>query len=155
MASAEPHTPTVAPPDPLGLPERTVFFDGVCNFCDHSVQWLLKHDERQELRFAALQGETAERLRGQLAEFPDEIDTIVFVENLSGGPPTVSTHSRALFAIFAQLDASARLWRVFRFLPEWLLDAAYRSFGRSRYRLFGRRDTCSVPTPEQRTRFLP
>jgi predicted DCC family thiol-disulfide oxidoreductase YuxK len=154
MVSAEIDAESSAPPEPTTLPARTVFFDGVCNFCEGSVQWLLQHDERDRLHFAPLQGTTAAALRQQLPDFPAGIDTIVYVDT-TDCLPAVTSHSRALFQILAQLDAPARRWTVLRFLPAWLLDPAYRAFGRSRYRLFGRRDSCSVPSPEVRARFLP
>ena len=137
-----------------GLPERTLFFDGVCNFCDRRVQWLLANDTAGRLHFSPLQGSTAERLRASFEAFPDDFDSIVYLD-LSGAEPRMVRRSRAVFAILDELDGPARRLRFLRFLPEWLTELGYRAFARVRYRLFGRRDSCMVPTPEQRARFLP
>lgn len=137
-----------------GLPPRTVFFDGVCNFCDRSVQWLLAHDPDGRLHFAPHQGPTAERLRAELPDFPSDLDSIVYLD-ASGPEPRITRRSRAVFAILDELEGTVPRFRVLRVLPEWLADLGYRAFARVRYRIFGRRDTCAVPTPEQRQRFLP
>jgi len=136
------------------LPPRTVFFDGVCNFCDHSVRWLLAHDAEERLHFAPLQGSTAAALQREISAFPREIDTIVYVD-ATGTTPRVSSRSQAIFEILAELDPSARRWRVLRVLPRWFTDLGYRALASSRYRVFGRRDSCMVPSPEVRARFLP
>jgi predicted DCC family thiol-disulfide oxidoreductase YuxK len=136
------------------LPARTIFFDGVCNFCDRSVQWLLAHDTAESFHFAPLQGSTAERLREQLPDFPCDSDSIVYVD-ATGPEPVIAQRSRAVFAILAQLDGKSRRWTVLRVLPEWLSDLGYRAFARLRYRLFGRLDACVLPSPELRARFLP
>ena len=154
MAVADTEAPSASLSSAPPLPPRTVFFDGVCNFCDWSVQFLLAHDADERLHFAPLQGETASALIRRLPDFPDHLDTIVYVE-LIDGRPVVTSQSRAIFRVLEQLDASARRWRVLRLLPEWLANFAYRAFGRWRYRLFGKRDTCRVPSPAVRARFLP
>ena len=136
------------------LPSRTVFFDGVCNFCDRSVQWLLAHDASGALHFAALQGSTAEELRARLDGFPNDQDGIVYLDS-SGPSPVILRESSAIFALLDLLDPPARRWRFLRFLPRPLTDLGYRLFARLRYRLFGRRDSCVVPSPEERARFLP
>jgi len=126
----------------------------VCNFCDGSVQWLLAHDPNQHLHFAPLQGATAKALERELADFPTRIDSSAYVE-CAGDEIRVSCESEAIFRILEQLDPSARRWRFLRFLPSWLGNLAYRAFARNRYRLFGVRESCLVPSPEVRARFLP
>ena len=74
------------------LPARTIFFDGVCNFCDRSVQWLVAHDPAGRFHFAPLQGATAESLRAHLPGFPRDTDSIVYVDT-SGPEPLIAQRS--------------------------------------------------------------
>jgi len=140
--------------DLSGLPDRIVFYDAVCGFCDGAVQALLARDARALLSFAPLQGETAERLRRALpGAFPSGIDTFVYVEDASRAP-RVHVRSRAALALAAKLEMAPRTVALLRLLPTPLLDLAYRAFARLRYRLFGKLDACRVPTPAERARFL-
>jgi predicted DCC family thiol-disulfide oxidoreductase YuxK len=136
------------------LPPRLVLYDGVCVFCNRSVQWLLAADRDARLRFAPLQGATAAELRRRHPEIPADIDTIVYVET-ADGTERVSLRSDAIFRIYAALELKSRLMPWMRRLPRWCTDLAYRLFVRFRYRIFGRLDVCPVPSAEQRDRFLP
>lgn len=133
---------------------RLVLFDGVCNVCNASVDWLLDRDPEGRLRFAALQGETAAALRRRHPEIPDDIDTMVFVD-ATGDGERVYLRSQAGFRVWEVVEPGRPLLRWLRRLPRPLTDLAYRLFVSNRYRLFGRSDTCRVPTPEERDRFLP
>jgi predicted DCC family thiol-disulfide oxidoreductase YuxK len=132
------------------LPPRIVLYDGVCGFCNATIQWLLRHDHEGSLRFAALQGDTAARLRAAHPEIPADIDTIVFVDE-----GRVALRSRASFALARHLPAPWRWIRAFGWLPAPLTDIAYNAVAAVRYRIWGRYDTCPIPLPEQRARFLP
>ena len=137
------------------LPARIVFFDGVCAFCDDAVRWLRDRDPAGRFYFAPLQGQTAARLRRVFpAEFPTEIDTLVYVER-SGTNTRIDLRSEAVFRLCGELGGSWAAVAWLRVLPLWLTDFGYRVFARSRYRLFGRMDVCDVPTPSQRERLLP
>jgi predicted DCC family thiol-disulfide oxidoreductase YuxK len=126
-----------------------LFYDGVCNFCDASVQFVLEHEQAPTIRFAALQDPIATTLLQPFALDPQELDTVIFLVD-----GVVYTRSRAVFAVAAHLRApySALSW--LRFVPSFLSDIGYRLFARLRYRLFGRRDSCRIPTPGERARFL-
>jgi predicted DCC family thiol-disulfide oxidoreductase YuxK len=137
-----------------GLPPRIVLFDGVCVVCNRSVDWLLRRDTSGLLSFAPLQGETAARVRAVWPEVvPDGLDTVVYVDR-SGSPPHVWLRSRAVREILETLGGGPGL-ALLRILPAPVADLGYRIFARLRYTLFGRRDACRVPTPEERLRFLP
>ena len=127
-----------------------VLYDGLCGFCDASVQWLLDHD-RGVFRFAPLQGETGAAILARHPDLPDGIDSIVLIDENDG----IRWHSAAVFGICAHLPRpwSAAAW--FGVLPRPLTDLAYRVFARFRYRVWGRREACRVPTPGERARFLP
>jgi predicted DCC family thiol-disulfide oxidoreductase YuxK len=131
-----------------------VLYDGVCGFCNGVVQWLLAHDTKQALTFAALQGETASALRLRHPEIPESIDTFVFVERRASGE-RVWLRSAAFFRVFAGLPAPWRWISALRVVPRTLTDRVYDAFVRRRYRWFGQLDSCPLPSPEVRARFLP
>jgi predicted DCC family thiol-disulfide oxidoreductase YuxK len=131
-----------------------VFFDGVCGLCDIIVNWLLERDEEHRFHFAALQGETAARLRRVHPEaFPGDLDTIVYLDN-SSGDARFALRSRAIFAILRELGGPTRHWALLGVLPAFVTDLGYRALAASRYRIFGTLDACRIPTPDERARFL-
>jgi predicted DCC family thiol-disulfide oxidoreductase YuxK len=122
-----------------------ILFDGVCNLCTGSVQFVIERDARKRFRFASLQSPTAERLLGRR----DDLESMVLVEN-----GQVYRKSTAALRIARRLDGAWPLLAAFLVIPRFLRDAVYDWIGRRRYRLFGRRDTCWVPRPELTERFL-
>jgi predicted DCC family thiol-disulfide oxidoreductase YuxK len=128
-----------------------VLFDGVCNLCQGSVQFLLKRDKPGRLRFASLQSEAARALlaaRGVTLPEGDP-DSILLVEGAQ-----VYSHSDAILRIARHLPG---LWKLGVFglvLPKFVRDAVYRWVARNRYRWFGRTESCWLPTPSLRARFL-
>jgi len=150
-------TPLAAGAEPVvdGLPPRIVFFDGECVFCNNTVRWLIPRDPEGRLRFAPLGGTTAAALRSaHPRDFPGHENTIVYAE-LSTPRPCFLLRSRAAFAVLETLGPLPWYLRVLRALPAWLSDLGYRAFARLRHRIFGRLDTCPVPSPDLRARFLP
>lgn len=141
--------------DPLPpLPPHLVLYDGVCGLCDRTVQYLLETDRRGVLHFATLQGSTAATLRQRHPEIPDRLDSILYVTNLDGGEK-VYARAEAIYRICDTIGCPSRLLRVARRLPHWLSNLGYRVVAASRYRLFGKLDTCRLPRPEEKQRFLP
>jgi predicted DCC family thiol-disulfide oxidoreductase YuxK len=132
------------------LPPRLVLYDGVCGICNKSVQWLLRHDRDGLLRYAALQGETAERVRARHPEVPATIDTVVFVEE-----GRVHLRTRAFAHIGKHLGWPWRAISWMRFVPAFLADLGYNFIAAIRYRVWGKYDSCPIPKPEHRARFLP
>ena len=133
--------------------ERLVLFDGLCGFCDHAVRWLLAHDSAGRLRFAPLQGATADRLRERHAEIPVDTETLVYIDASSGGE-RVYLRSEGIFRVCAELDRSWRWLAWLGWLPRGITDRVYGAVVRWRYRLFGKLDACRVPEPQERARFL-
>jgi predicted DCC family thiol-disulfide oxidoreductase YuxK len=126
-----------------------VLFDGVCNLCNGFVHFVIARDPRGRLQFAPLQSATARRLierHGPLDPLPD---AIVLVE---GG--RLYTRSTAALRIARHLTFPWPVTTVFLVVPRPLRDWAYALVSSRRYRWFGRRDTCMVPTPELRARFI-
>lgn len=126
-----------------------VLFDGVCNLCNGAVQWILRQDRRGVFRFASLQSEAARAaLRDAGAEGPLPDSVVVLDER------GVHTRSSAAFAIARGLGLPWSLLAVAAVLPRPVRDAAYALIAANRYRWFGVRETCTVPTPELKARFL-
>jgi predicted DCC family thiol-disulfide oxidoreductase YuxK len=141
---------------PSDLPERIVFFDGVCAFCDGTVRWLTDRDSEGRLHFAPLQGETAAIARTGFSDrFPRDVDTIVYLRPGPDGHPDVSKRSTAVLEILRDLGGGWSWLAVLRFLPTPVADGAYRVFARNRYRWFGTLHACDTPTPGERQRLLP
>jgi len=133
--------------------ERLVLFDGVCGFCDRTVRWLIERDPQGRLSYAPLQGPTAAELRARHPEIPEELTTMAYVDACGDGE-RVYLRSEAMFRACADLERPPRLLGWLAHLPRPLIDLGYALLARNRYRLFGRLDTCRVPSPEERPRFL-
>ncbi|MDP6423377.1 MAG: DCC1-like thiol-disulfide oxidoreductase family protein, partial [Planctomycetota bacterium] len=104
--------------------------------------------------FAPLQGATAARVRARWPAFPDDVDTVVLLERRDG-EERLYLRSQAVLRIAALLELGHPLWwSALARLPRWLSDAGYRAFAASRYRLFGRVDSCALPSRQHRDRVL-
>lgn len=126
-----------------------VLFDGVCNFCNASINFVIEHDSSGYFRFAPLQSEIGEKLTAKYGIDRIETDSVVLVEN-----GKVYTHSDAALGIARHLNGVWSWAYALRVVPRPLRDLVYRLVARNRYRLFGRREACMIPTPEIRARFL-
>lgn len=126
-----------------------MLFDGVCNLCNGAVTWLLERDKRQVLRFGALQSETAMRMLEASGANRDLPDSIVLID--ANG---VHTRSDAALRIASYLGLPWSLLSVGRVLPRAVRDAIYDWVARNRYRWFGKREACMLPSPGVATRFL-
>ena len=122
-----------------------ILFDGVCNLCTGSVQFVIERDRRKQFRFASLQSAVAEKLIGSR----DQLESMVLVE---GGK--VYRKSSAALRIVKRLDGLWPLLAALLVIPKFLRDAVYDWIGRRRYRMFGKREACWTPSPELADRFL-
>ena len=131
-----------------GEPGLIVYFDGVCNLCNGFINFLIRVDQHRRLRFAPLQGKTAQA-RG--IHRGDSIPSSIVVHDGS----VAFAESDAVLRIFSCLGG---IWAVFglaRIIPKPFRDGFYRVIAQNRYVIFGRRDTCRVPTAAERELFLP
>ncbi|HEU4410365.1 MAG TPA: DCC1-like thiol-disulfide oxidoreductase family protein [Polyangiaceae bacterium] len=128
-----------------------VLFDGVCNFCNAGVNFIIDRDPGGHFQFAPLQSELARQLLIERGIEPARGDpeSMVLLEG-----ERVSMRSTAALRIARRLAGPVRLAYALIVVPALLRDALYRLVARHRYRLFGRSDACRVPTPELRARFL-
>lgn len=125
-----------------------VFFDGVCGFCNHSVNFLMARDVRRRLRFAPLQGQTATKTLP--ADMRENLSSLIYLHH-----GTTYVRSAAVVRILRTLGgpwwwAGQALWLI----PLPLRDLGYRLIARVRYRLFGKQETCRLPGPDERALFL-
>ncbi|WP_214885202.1 MULTISPECIES: thiol-disulfide oxidoreductase DCC family protein [unclassified Exiguobacterium] len=125
-----------------------VLFDGDCNFCDASVQFIIRHDRHASIHFASLQSEVGQSFRTR-HRIPESVDSIVYVEE---GVPYLK--SNAAIRIAEHLDGRWRLLRLIRFIPRPIRDHGYTFFAKYRTRLFGKKEVCTLPSSEIRKRFL-
>lgn len=126
-----------------------VLFDGVCNLCNASVQFIIRHDKGLVFSFASLQSETANDLLKDFSYTATNLESIVLIEN-----NRLYTRSTAALHIAKNLKGAARLLYTFIIIPRPLRDWVYNWIARNRYRWFGRKESCMVPTKELQARFL-
>ena len=131
------------------MKESIVLFDGVCNFCNASVMFVIKRDTKNQFKFASLQSDYAKQLFRELNIDSASFDSIVLVEN-----GAVNIKSTAALKIARNLGGLWPLLYWFIIVPKFIRDFFYDFFARNRYKWFGRTDQCAVPTPELRSKFL-
>ncbi len=127
-----------------------VLFDGVCNFCSGTVNFLIERDPEGHLRFASLQSEVGHALAARAGIDADDLDTLVLVEPDGRG----RVRSTAALRITRYLRAPWPLLGVFLLVPPFLRDFVYRFVARRRYRWFGKSEVCRLPTAEDAARFI-
>lgn len=127
-----------------------LLYDGVCGLCHGVVQWLIRHDRARVLRYAPLQGETAAEMRACHPQIPRELESVVLIE-----ADQVYLRADAFIRLARWLPFPWSLGAWLRIVPRPLRDLGYDVVARIRYRVFGRHDVCTIPSPEQRERFLP
>ena len=129
--------------------KRIILFDGDCNFCDASVQFIIKRDPSAHFHFTSLQSEKGVELRKQYA-ISDEIDSLVLIEN-----GRVYTKSSAALNIAKKLDGLWHLLFLFILVPPIIRNGVYDYFAANRYKWFGKKeDACMLPSPDERKRFI-
>ena len=127
-----------------------LFFDGVCGLCDRLVQFVLRRDRRRRFRFAALQSELARTTLDRFGKDARDLDTVY----VATGDGRLLSKSRAIFFVLRALGLPWSLVAVFGVLPTAVTDWFYDRVAHNRYRLFGKRDSCRLPSPDERARFL-
>ncbi len=133
----------------ISPPLAVVLFDGVCNVCDASVNFIIDRDAAAYFHFAALQSDVAKPYLTQAGLPSDFLDGIVLCEE-----GRCFTRSTAVLRILRRLRGPFRLLYALIIVPRSLRDAAYDWFIRRRYRWFGKSEACRLPTPEIHARFL-
>jgi len=131
-----------------GLTKPVIFFDDVCVMCNGFVNLLLKVDRKEQFLFAPLNGETASKLLPALPDDPTKW-SMVYVDEAG-----IHDQSDASLQVYRRLGGPWWLLSLARFIPRWIRNPAYRVLARNRYRWFGKRDTCRLPSASEKARFL-
>ena len=131
------------------LAKPVIFFDGVCGMCNAFVDLALRVDRHQKFLFAPLQGETARQVLPPLSDDPTAWSMLYLDER------GLHDQSDASLQVYRRLGGIWWVLSLARFVPRPIRNGAYRIIARNRYRWFGRKDTCRIPTPAERARFLP
>lgn len=125
-----------------------VLFDGECNFCNGAVNFIIRNDARKVFQFAPMQSDIGGELRKRFG-IGDEVDSIILIDG-----DKAYTHSTAALRITRRMGSIWPLAYGLVVIPAVVRDVLYGLFAKYRYRLFGRRDACMLPTPDIRERFL-
>ena len=126
-----------------------LLFDGVCNLCNHSVQFVLKRDKHKYFKFAALQSDSGQKLLDQFDLPIRDFTSFVLIEN-----DKIYLKSTAVLHVVKHLGGVWFLLYVFIIIPRPIRDFFYNLIAKNRYKIFGKQETCMLPTPELKERFL-
>jgi len=130
-------------------PELIIIFDGVCNLCSRSVRFILRHDCRRTFKLATAQSTAGRALLSDHGLDPDKLETFVLLKK-----GEVYVRSDAALEIAKELDWPWRGLRTLRLVPRVCRDPLYNVIARNRYRWFGKKERCLIPTDDIRTRFI-
>jgi predicted DCC family thiol-disulfide oxidoreductase YuxK len=125
-----------------------ILFDGVCNLCNSSVQFVIRHDHRARFRFAALQSPIGQAILGKHNFSKEKLLSVIFVVD-----GKAYDRSRAALEIARRLNGLWPLMYVFIIIPPFIRNFVYDWISTNRYKWFGKKDECMIPTPELKSRF--
>jgi predicted DCC family thiol-disulfide oxidoreductase YuxK len=126
-----------------------ILFDGVCNFCSGSVNFIIERDKEKYFKFAPLQSEIGQKLLSEHGIDKTVTDSVVLIED-----GTAYTRTTAALRIAKRLSGAWRYFYGFIVVPSFVRDVFYNLFAKYRYQMFGKQDACMMPTPDIRERFL-
>lgn len=129
--------------------KKVILFDGVCNLCNSAVNLVIDKDSNDIFRFAALQSDIGMSLCNQHDINPDETDSIILIEG-----DKVAIKSTAALRIAKSLSGGYPLLYGFIILPKFIRDSVYNFIAKNRYKWYGKRESCRMPTPELQKKFL-
>jgi predicted DCC family thiol-disulfide oxidoreductase YuxK len=131
------------------MDQPIVLFDGVCNLCNGAVQFIIRHDKKNIFMFASLQSEVGRKILEQY-NFPlDELNSFILIENNKA-----YTRSTGALRVAKKLNGLWPLLYGFIIIPKFIRDSIYNWVAGNRYKWFGKKDACMIPTPELKARFL-
>lgn len=131
---------------------RIVFFDGVCGLCSRFVDFVIKRDSEKKFRFSPLQGKHFEELKAKYSWVEGQNSIVVVFRVVNRD--VVLMRSRAVFFVLSELGGFWSAVACLRHIPQPITDLGYQIVAKIRYRLFGKKESCRLPTPEERTLFL-
>jgi predicted DCC family thiol-disulfide oxidoreductase YuxK len=132
------------------MQKKIIYFDGVCNLCTQVVQFVLQRNKKKHLYFASLQSESGQKLCAENKFNNQDFDSFIFYDNGS-----IFTKSKAALKVARELDGIWPILYVFMIIPAFIRDYVYNVIAKNRYRWFGKKEECWLPTPDLQRRFLP
>ena len=133
----------------MNLDKPVIFFDGVCNLCNASVQFIIKKDSKKNFMFSSLQSDAGQAILLQNKLENLDFDTIILLED-----GIIYDKSTAILKILRKLSGLYKLGYLFIAVPKFIRDFVYKIISKNRYKWFGKRDSCMIPTEELKLRFL-
>ena len=136
----------------IEIPEHKelILFDGVCNLCDRSIQFIIKHDKHNSFLFTPLQSELSQNIIEQFDIDTQKIDSIILYRKNEG----VFYKSTAALKIASKLKFPITILASFIILPKFIRDTVYDYIAKNRYTWFGKKESCMIPTPELKAKFI-
>lgn len=126
-----------------------IIFDAICVLCSYNAQFILDHDKAHFFRLASMQGETGTMLYKKFGMDPNDPDSLIIVDG-----DNVMTDSDAVIFIYSNLGWPWRIMAIGKIIPRSIRDPIYRAIARNRYPIFGRRETCWIPSQKDAARIL-
>lgn len=135
--------------DKIPANKQLILFDGVCNFCDNTIQKIIKADKKNIFVFASIQSPVGQQVIELIGVKP-EVDSIILYQ------PNIAYYieSDAVLEIAKQLNGIYSLLQVGKIIPKTMRDSLYRYVAKNRYKWYGKKDECMIPTPQVRAKFL-
>ena len=119
-----------------------ILFDGVCNLCNSTVLFVIKHDPKKQFRFASIQGDYGQQVLKQFQLPPDSLNSFILLKDNQ-----IYTHSTGALKVARQLSGAWPLLYAFIILPSFIRNAVYQFIANNRYKWFGKKESCEVPSP--------
>lgn len=135
-----------------GIPndKKIILFDGVCNLCNSSVKYVIKHDKKDEFRFVPIQSELGQKIIKHIGISEKHTDSVIFYK-----PGKVYYYkSTAALEIAKSLNGFFTYALIFRIIPSAIRDIIYDYIAKNRYKWYGKNESCMIPTPESKSKFL-
>ncbi|MBQ0148299.1 MAG: thiol-disulfide oxidoreductase DCC family protein [Flavobacteriaceae bacterium] len=129
--------------------DKIIFFDGVCNLCNSTVQFIIENDSQNKFHFSSLQSNFGQKFLEENNLKTENFDSIILLENNE-----VYQKSDAAIKIASHLDSPYNYLMLFSILPKFIRDFFYSIVAKNRYRIFGKKESCWIPTAELRSKFL-
>ena len=130
--------------------KKIILFDGLCNLCDSAVQFIIKHDKKDVFRFISLQSDLGKKITNYLGINTTNLDSIILYQ------PGYAYYykSEAVFEIAKELGGIYSLSTIFSILPSSITDSIYDYIAENRYKWYGKKESCMIPTPSLKSKFL-
>ena len=131
------------------MSKKIILFDGVCNLCNSTINFIIDQDKNDLFRFAALQSEQGKNFQEKFGLDSSELNSVILIDG-----EKIYFKSDAVLKISEELGFPFRILNMFSFLPKFFKNSVYDLVAKNRYAIFGKKDVCRIPTPELKNKFL-